>query len=239
MRPQVNLAHIRDIIRDIPVIFTARTGSGSFADGLQPCDGICEVCHTQVVPNCQQPNLHNPGTDCTACHLHEDGFAMGGECFGPHFDITDCTVCHDPGTYVPNPPIPDGKCDQCHTPAGVLKALYPTAPDVETHQGNSYSFTVNCVECHTDHCNTNNIKLIRSTIQSSIFPGSQIVFTALSGPGSFADGPPYEENICDTCHSMTMHHQADGSAPGGQAHNDGQTCTGCHTHNPGVFFPTF
>jgi hypothetical protein len=74
MRAQINLKHIRGIIRGIPVVFTAYSGPNSFADGVPPCDGICEVCHTQVAPNCQQPNLHNPGTDCTTCHTHQDGF---------------------------------------------------------------------------------------------------------------------------------------------------------------------
>jgi hypothetical protein len=242
MRPQTNLYHIRDIIRGIPVIFTARTGPGSFAEGFPPYDGICEVCHTQTAHHqvdgtAPGGQSHNDGTDCTSCHTHEEGFVFGGECFGPH-DLQSCNTCH-----VAEPDyaaiIPDSACNQCHTATGSLKGSFPTAPDVETHQGNSFSFIIDCVECHTDHCNTNNIKLIRSTIERSIFPGSQIVFTALSGPGSFADGPPYEENICDTCHSMTDHHQADGSAPGGQTHNDGQTCTECHTHDPGVFFPTF
>jgi hypothetical protein len=87
-----------------------------------------------------------------------------------------------------------------------------------------------------------NIKAIRSTISASVIP-SNIVFTASSGPGSFADGPPFNENICQTCHTLTNHHRYDGSAPfdndpvqGYIGHNDRTDCTECHAHNAG-FIP--
>ncbi|MDO8303693.1 MAG: hypothetical protein Q7T18_10670, partial [Sedimentisphaerales bacterium] len=78
-----------------------------------------------------------------------------------------------------------------------------------------------------------NLKHIRSSIATSIVPGSTVTFTAYTGAGSFADGIPYKENICETCHSLTNHHQSDGTTPGGQTHKDGADCRTCHTHGAG------
>jgi hypothetical protein len=234
MRAQTNLNHIRGIIRGIPVIFAAPAGANSFADGGAPYDGICEVCHTQTIHH-QNDGIapggqsHQDGTDCTTCHSHEDGFVGIVECFGPHDFITDCAVCHDPGTYVPNPPIPDSRCQMCHDAAAPGAAGGGADTKVETHSGSTYgAFSINCVECHNDHCNSNNLKLVRSTIADSVVPGSQIVFTAYTGIGSFGDGPPHAENICDTCHTLTNHHRYDGVTG---SHNDGTDCTVCHSHS--------
>ena len=39
--------------------------------------------------------------------------------------------------------------------------------------------------------------------------------------------------LCEQCHDdqATNHYQSDGTAPGGQMHNEGQVCTDCHTHD--------
>ena len=42
-----------------------------------------------------------------------------------------------------------------------------------------------------------------------------------------------EQNICDTCHSSTNHHQSDGAAPGGQNHKNSTDCRTCHAHIDG------
>ncbi len=224
------------------VEFTAMSGTGSFADGPPYTENICNMCHTQTnhhqrdgtAPGGQD---HNNGSTCTSCHPHLDGFApTGGVPPFPHDSqpfIDNCDYCHVTATDFSSP-IPDAKCNQCHTAAGVLKDQFPqdfsTAPDVLTHSGKT------CVECHNPMFDQGNLMFIRQTIASSVF-GGVIEFTAFSGPGSFADGSPFENNICDTCHSLTNHHQADGSAPGGQSHNDGTDCTGCHPHLDG-FLPT-
>ena len=65
-----------------------------------------------------------------------------------------------------------------------------------------------------------------------------ITLTSFSGAGSFSDGAPYAENVCDTCHSQTLHHQADGTAPNGQNHQDSENCTGCHSHDTAFMPPT-
>ena len=68
-------------------------------------------------------------------------------------------------------------------------------------------FSITCVECHDPMYDKTNQRHIRDTLTGSITPAT-ITFTAFSGAGSFSDGAPYEENVCDTCHSQTNHHQA-------------------------------
>ncbi|MEN8261932.1 MAG: cytochrome c3 family protein [Nitrospirota bacterium] len=65
--------------------------------------------------------------------------------------------------------------------------------------------------------------------------GSKTVrFFNSTGSNSFADGDTSEyDGICEVCHTMTNHHQNDGTAPGGQSHYDGQNCTECHFHVDG------
>jgi hypothetical protein len=57
-----------------------------------------------------------------------------------------------------------------------------------------------------------------------------IEFTAPTGAGSFADGPPHNENICEMCHTQTLFHKNDGSTA---VHNDGDKCSDCHFHIEG------
>ncbi len=227
------------------VEFTAPTGPGSFADGAPYDENICNTCHTRT--NHQQSDGtapggqdHNNGLACTACHSHADGFApTGGTPAAPHDTqefLNNCDYCHV-STSDFSSPIPDSKCEQCHAPTGVLKDGFPAAPNVLTHSdvngSGTYSYTNQCVDCHNPMFEQTNLKLVRSTVPGSVIPGSVIDFTARSGPGSFADGPPHEENVCETCHSATNHHQSDGTAPGGQSHLDGNTCTTCHPHSEG------
>ena len=79
-----------------------------------------------------------------------------------------------------------------------------------------------------------NLKFVRNTIR-----GNSISFEALTGQYSFAsdNNKPADMQtqnyVCNTCHSQTNHHQADGIAPGGQNHNDGTKCTSCHFHDAG------
>ena len=121
------------------VKFFNNTGANSFADG-EPnvagvdtvVDGVCQVCHTQThsykadgtIETAGHPS-GQVGTNCTACHIHTDGFkAIGG-----------CDLCHgyppvDLATLVFNPSSGTGSttagehnrhvntenigCDACH-----------------------------------------------------------------------------------------------------------------------------
>jgi hypothetical protein len=214
------------------VEFTSNIGPGSFADGAPYNANICNTCHTTT--NHQQNDGtapggqdHNNSQDCMTCHSHGGGFApVGGTPAAPHNTAefsNNCDYCHVSATDYTTP-VPDSKCAQCHTPSGLLKAGFPGAPDVLTHQAKA------CVGCHQLMTTSGNLKLVKTNL-SGIGGGANVVFTALTGAGSFADGPPYGENVCNTCHTITNHHQNDGTAPGGQDHNNGADCTGCHAHS--------
>jgi hypothetical protein len=243
-------------------------------DYVDPADpyirGICNVCHTltdhhrndtmaAVAPGDLDANGnyvgHNNGTRCTDCHTHVGGFApTGGTPAAPHDTqsfVDNCNFCHvddGAGNIDFAAAIPDSKCEQCHTPTGSLKSSFPTAPDVLTHSDvngtGKYTYNYGCVDCHNPMFQQTNIKGIRSTLAGSVVPGSNVVFTALSGSDSFADGPPFNENVCETCHTQTNHHRYDGSAPADSdqsgnyiGHNDGSDCTTCHAH-ANAFVPT-
>ncbi len=80
--------HNQTLNQDFPVVFTARTGPGSFDDGVGANDGICQVCHTDTPYHTYNGNgtAHHDGADCTTCHPHGNGFIpVGG---------TSCVGCH-------------------------------------------------------------------------------------------------------------------------------------------------
>jgi hypothetical protein len=191
---------------------------------------------------------HNNGTTCTSCHTHVSGFSpSGGTPAAPHDTqpfVDNCIYCHvadGAGNVDFAAVIPDSQCEQCHTPLGVLKSGFPAAPNVVTHSAvasgtEKYVYNNSCVDCHNPMYEQTNLKGILSTLPGSVVAGSTVEFTAVSGTDSLADGPPFDENVCEICHTMTNHHRYDGSAPadndqnGYIGHFDGQQCTQCHTH---------
>ncbi len=234
------------------VQFTALTGAGSFADGAPHNENVCEMCHARTNHHRRDGTApgdlnggtyvgHYDGNNCTNCHPHTGGFKPSIELPPPHNTTeftSNCNYCHVDGQSYTSP-IPDSKCEQCHTPLGALKASFTTAPDVLTHSdingSGKYTYSFTCVACHDPMHAQTNLKLVRSTLGGSIVPGSNIVFTAFTGVSSFADGAPHNENVCETCHSQTNHHWYNGSAPsdntnGYTGHSDSENCITCHTH---------
>ena len=61
------------------VEFRSDTGAGSFADGPQHNENICEMCHTQTNYHRRDGTAatHFDGEKCTDCHLHSYGFGHG------------------------------------------------------------------------------------------------------------------------------------------------------------------
>lgn len=118
---------------DQPVVFTARTGPGSFSDGDPVAnDGICQVCHTATSYHRYDGSgaAHNEGTDCVTCHPHDAGFMPTGG---------DCTSCH--GAAQDNG---DG------IPAGGRRAVVGEFPvdDAHAHYGTELSNDA-CLVCHS------------------------------------------------------------------------------------------
>ena len=145
------------------VEFTAPSGPGSFADGPPHNENICEICHTQTQYHLNDGSTveHHDGPagdPCTNCHTHLEGFAPpvgGSSADTPHDGITDCTLCHDPGTYVAGATLDNNKCLACHD--GV------TATDADLHfaagQGS------NCTDCHNPmRAQTGNASHIRTSL---------------------------------------------------------------------------
>ncbi|MCG3138853.1 MAG: hypothetical protein HJJLKODD_02722 [Phycisphaerae bacterium] len=82
-----------------PVTLVALSGPGSFSDGDPAVnDGICQVCHIATSYHRYDGSgaVHNPGSNCIACHPHESGFLpTGGDCLSCH------TVAQDNGDGIP------------------------------------------------------------------------------------------------------------------------------------------
>jgi hypothetical protein len=255
-----NLAHVRTDLSTAGggtnIVFIARTGTNSFADGLTPYDeNVCDTCHTLTNHHrndSSQPFAnqdHRNGQDCAACHPHGQDFTpVQPDPVAPHDSdlfLNNCDYCHETDAQNDEDfaaPITDAKCNQCHTPTGTLKLQFPadppngfgTAPDVLAHTDangtGKYTYTNACVSCHEPMAGTTNIAHVRTDL-SAAGGGTNIVFTQRTGTDSFADGPPYDENVCNSCHTMTNHHRNDSSQPyPNQDHNNGQDCAGCHPH---------
>lgn len=124
------------------VVLLGATGPGSFADGDEVIDGVCEVCHTQTLHhrNTGPRDDHNPGTQCTGCHAHAPGDTQWGFAPVPHPDATsDCGVCHlSPETGTLDLPwIHGGECGLCHA-----------GGSFDTFLGPRGTWTGTCEDCH-------------------------------------------------------------------------------------------
>jgi DNA-binding beta-propeller fold protein YncE len=94
-----------------------------------------------------------------------------------------------------------------------------------------------CKDCHDIHDPDNvNLSLIATSVYNQTLGEDRpVVFTARTGPNSFNDGDPAQDDgICQVCHTATNYHLYDGS---GFAHHEGENCTICHPHGAG-FMPT-
>lgn len=140
-----NLRFIKDIIStpssgDRPVIFTARTGPNSFADGDATYDGVCEVCHTATNyhnNSAAGDHSHYVSRDCIVCHVHALEFAPSGGASGPsharHVDGGDgnhlalsCDYCHtgNPTVFQDGEPFATtAVCNECHSPGGIIDGV--------------------------------------------------------------------------------------------------------------------
>jgi len=237
------------------------------SDGI---DNDCDYLVDASDPGCQPPSCTTKTSPKDPPHfftlLNPDGtvhpddtYLKCHKCHGD--DINDpiryaCQRCHAD---------PDDPSDPLN---GILKAQYPldppygfgSAPNVRIHDssvvGTKYGeWTMGergCVVCHNPHVQeqdnvfgTSYGKYIKeyicfdNTVTGEHFE-EFVEFTSPTGEGSFADGPPHNENICEMCHTRTNHHRRDGTAPGDYnqqgiyiGHFDGQNCMQCHSHADG------
>jgi len=211
MRAQgTNLRHVRTTL----ATFTANAAGSDFANGTG--SGVCETCHTttKYYNNTGTGAAHETGV-CTTCHTHQAGMVPPTDyADAPHDVITDCSLCHDPGTYVIGATIANTKCLGCHDGS--------QATQVDTHHGDvgtSFpSMSKNCIDCHNPmRTQGTNAFHVRTTLAT--FTGSD-----------FVHGAPNYDGICETCHTLTQQYRNNASSPVTD-HNVGSTCTNCHTHN--------
>ena len=67
-----------------------------------------------------------------------------------------------------------------------------------------------------------------------------IVNTTRRGTGSLGDGAPRDENMCESCHSLTGHNRYDNVGGGDHIDNvdrTGSYCMICHDHNESFMEP--
>ncbi len=120
--------------------------------------------------------------------------------------------------------------------------------DLPTHSsqatGTAYgNWAVGCLVCHTPH-RTRNIYLVRESVRT---PSSGVAAVRLffddAGGGtnpqmsylgdySGAGNSPYDDGICEVCHTRTNHYRNDASG-GDHSHNAGTRCVTCHPHQMG------
>ncbi|RKZ15615.1 hypothetical protein DRQ50_07245, partial [bacterium] len=132
-----------------PVIFTARTGPNSFADGDGVYDGVCEICHTDTHYHrntAAGDHSHYVSQDCVTCHIHKFEFAPvggAGQSHGRHIgggsgnnlDLA-CDYCHtqNPSVFQDGQPFASTTvCNECHSPDGVIDGVDDPAVGARTN----------------------------------------------------------------------------------------------------------
>ncbi len=220
----------------------------------------CSTCHNQHNSDADPPYLrrHND-TDqmCKECHAprnegpggrgtHPVGFAYPGGTgeFPPADSLgrvfikngnVECMTCH--GIHGAD----SGGANGGFGDGNLLRAANDGSLCIECHANHtphttSGTWQPTCGDCHEPHDpSSENLALVATSVLNqtlgSPFP---VVFTARSGANSFDDGDPAaDDGICQVCHTQTRYHKHDGT---GTAHNNGSTCTSCHTHDNG-FIP--
>ncbi|MEW6600065.1 MAG: MopE-related protein [Nitrospirota bacterium] len=240
-----------------PLVLERHIGDAICSDGIDnDCDGRADAadsgcaagsCNTKTSPK-DSPHfftLLNPDGS-----VHQDNNTLNcGKCHAADFNDPirfACQRCHaDPA-------------DTSDPLNGVLKVQYPlfppygygSAPNVAMHSsenigtryGNWNMGDKGCVTCHNPHAQEQNnlfgtdygmfIKeyVCFNNPVTGLNIQEFVEFTSDTGPGSFADGPRNNENICEMCHTQTKYHRRDGTSP---THYDGDKCTNCHVHESG------
>ncbi len=194
------------------VEFTSASGPGSFADGQPHNRNICEACHTQTNHHRRDGSApgdfdtggnyigHYDGTNCTDCHIHDQGFKPS------------CNACHEA-------PPPTGTHLKHYGGSGD-DAIYGGTGITEDITSQSPVYILNCGNCHpvdnTDHMNgLSNSGGGDAEVQlySPNAPAGSL--KAMNGPSAnYVPGPvvftdnrgfKYTEGTCNNvyCHSST------------------------------------
>ncbi len=125
-------------------------------------------------------------------------------------------------------------CRDCHNLAS------HSSQATGTKYGN---WALGCLDCHTPH-RTRNIHLVRESIATPSSGRATVVFRqddiaggtnpqwSYLGDASGADNVPWNDGICEVCHTRTSHYRNDASG-GDHSHNQAARCVRCHPHERG------
>ncbi len=198
-------------------------------------DAMCKECH--------EPRDKGPGEGGT----HPVGFAYPGGAgeFPPAADVAplyvkggrvECMTCH--GVHgTDSGGANDGEGDGMLLRAANDETLCMACHTEHIGHTPTGDWQPACGDCHDIHDPANmNLALVGALVYNrTLDEDKPVVFTARSGPNSFADGDPAAiDGICEVCHTATRYHREDGT---GMPHHAGATCTDCHPHGAG-FLPT-
>ncbi len=129
--------------------------------------------------------------------------------------VASCTRVEDPQPLVP--PATDGDFDPDSD--GAYKDM----------DGDGlYHHVADCDVCHDVFHAVNNLKFVLDVVATPSSGQQNVIFTARTGPHSFADADNVYDGICEVCHTTTNHHR--NSADGDHSHYAGADCVTCHTH---------
>ena len=210
----------------------------------------CYVCHDIAPGTTGRDSVQRPNETCLGCHTSGPTFGTGDPYIQDrpnatpveqHSSLVTGNTQFTYGDFGASWPYPDFEesihCTTCHDPH---RTFDPAAPAPSTQN-------VKYVRDHTDDYKVlgglvrwypyKQIKVVDNSGPTPVTTiktvDQNIVYT---GPADFADGVgegALEADVCQVCHTLTNHHQVDGTAPGGQSHFDGEDCTSCHSHPDG------
>lgn len=119
--------------------------------------------------------------------------------------------------------------------------------NIQTHSsqytGTKYgSWSLDCYSCHTPH-ETTNIYLVKENIRTPSSGVKSVIFrvddknNGTNPQNSYlgvydSNGIPYDDGICEVCHTKTSHYRNDASG-GDHNHNRNSRCVNCHQHMKG------
>ena len=120
---------------------------------------------------------------------------------------------------------------------------------LETHSSQYSSarygnWSIDCYTCHAAH-GTTNIFLVRNSVLTPNSGAKSVLFqvddrsgatdpqNSFLGDKSGANNAPYNDGICEVCHTKTSHFRNDTVSGGDHTHNAGIRCLDCHTHDKG------